>query len=249
MKLIALLSLLAAGSASAAITMAGDLMFTGFNADGNDNLAFVLLADYTANTNIYFTDNEWDGSAFNTGESFFHWSNPVNLTAGTVVSLNNLSGGTLGASTGTVVFDDATNTGVAAGNESIYAYIGTSYDTATPTFLSAIANEGFVNAGTGVLTNTGLTAGTNAIAFTGGVDIAAYNGARDTQTTWADYRSLLANTANWGSQNASGDQSSDSIFPDVPFNTTSFSLVPEPGAALFLGLAGVGLIARRRRHV
>jgi hypothetical protein len=47
----------------------GSIAFTGFNADGNDNLAFVALETIAAGTVITFTDNEWGGSSFNTGES------------------------------------------------------------------------------------------------------------------------------------------------------------------------------------
>ena len=52
----------------------GSIAFVGYNADGNDNLAFVALEPIAAGTVIHFTDNEWDGSAFNTGESTWSWT-------------------------------------------------------------------------------------------------------------------------------------------------------------------------------
>lgn len=47
----------------------GSIAFVGFNADGSDNVAFVALEDLPPGTVIFFQDNEWTGSAFNTGES------------------------------------------------------------------------------------------------------------------------------------------------------------------------------------
>lgn len=43
----------------------GSIAFTGFNADGNDGLAFVALAAIPPGTTIFFSDREWTGSGFN----------------------------------------------------------------------------------------------------------------------------------------------------------------------------------------
>ena len=48
--------------ASAQQLNAGDLMCVGFNADGNDDLAFAALAAIPTNSTIYFRDDEWDGT-------------------------------------------------------------------------------------------------------------------------------------------------------------------------------------------
>jgi hypothetical protein len=48
----------------------GSIAIVGFNADGNDNLAFVALVDIPAGETIYFEDNEWNGTSFiDTNES------------------------------------------------------------------------------------------------------------------------------------------------------------------------------------
>ena len=60
---------------------AADLSFTAFNAD-EDGFAMVALADIAANTKVWFTDNEWNGSAFNTGESYSSW-----VSGASVISL------------------------------------------------------------------------------------------------------------------------------------------------------------------
>lgn len=206
----------------------GDIAFVGFNSDGNDNLAFVTLVPIEAGTQIHFTDNEWTGSSFNTGESGFTWTANATIPAGTIVTIDNIGSGTIGSNLGTVAFFDSTNRGIANSTEIIYAYVGTP---TTPTaFLTAIGNNtltGTNGGGTTVtLSGTGLTAGTNAIEFASkdaDADIAAYAGSRSGQTSFSDYRSLINNPANWQTQDASGDQSADGIAPDLPFSTNAFT--------------------------
>lgn len=198
----------------------GDIAFTGFNADGDDNLAFVALAPITAGVEIHFTDNEWTGSAFNTGESGFTWTASGDIAAGTIVTIDNVST-TVTSNLGTVVFFDATNKGISNSDEILYAYQGS---TEVPTvFLTAIANDTLT---TGATLPTGLTAGVNAIEFAAtdaDMDIGAYNGPRSGQNDFAGFLPLLNNPAQWITQDASGDQSDDSTPPDVPFSTTPFT--------------------------
>jgi uncharacterized protein len=249
-----LFSLAAPFTSRAAITSAGDLMFTGYNADGTDDLAFVLLQTYSANTVIYFSDNEWNGTGWtDTNESFFQWSSSVDLASGTIVTLGNIGGtGALASNLGSPSFAPVaipvSGRGLAASNESVYAYLGSTYDTTTPTFLAAFSNSGF-SASTGLLTNTGLTTGATATAFTNGHDVFAYTGDRTLQTSLGDYAALIGNTANWISEDGSGDQHQNGIGPDVPFNTTAFSAVPEPGTPLLLALvSSLGMLSYRRRY-
>ncbi|MEB3337699.1 MAG: choice-of-anchor I family protein [Leptolyngbyaceae bacterium] len=210
---------------------AGNIAFVGFNADGNDNLAFVALVDINAGDVIFFEDNEWNGTAFvDTNEGAFSWTATTLVSAGTIVRIDNIGSGTITASTGTAVDAAAlspsrgTNRGIGNSNEVIYAYQGTA---AAPTFITAIANSGF-SATTGTLTNTGLTVGVNTIDLSTGVDIAAYTGTRSGEASFAAYLPLINNPANWVTQDGSGDQSMDTVAPDVPFSSTAFAL----GAAL-----------------
>ncbi|AFY32951.1 ExeM/NucH family extracellular endonuclease [Calothrix sp. PCC 7507] len=207
---------------------AGNIAFVGFNADGNDNLAFVALVNIPAGETIYFEDNEWNGSSFaDTNEGAFSWTSTAAVAAGTIVRIDNIGTGTISASTGTVVASvtgRGGNRGIAAGDEVIYAYQGTP---GTPTvFLTAIANGGF-SAANGVLTGTGLTAGTNAIDLSSvddDADIGAYNASRSGQTSFASYLSLINNPNNWVTQDGTGDQSADGTPPDVPFSATGFTV-------------------------
>src|SRR5689334_22623560 len=74
----------AAGPTSLA---AGDIAIIGFNFDEIDELAFVLLRDVGAGTQITFTDNGWQSTgAFHTGEGSFTWTAATALAAGTVIA-------------------------------------------------------------------------------------------------------------------------------------------------------------------
>jgi uncharacterized protein len=206
---------------------AGSIAFVGFNADGTDNIAFVALADISVGETIIFEDNEWNGTAFvDTNEGAFSWTATVSVTAGTVVRIDNIGSGTITANVGTAtspVAGRGSNRGVSGDNEVIYAYQGTA---TAPTFITAIANSGF-SATTGLLTGTGLTAGTNAIDLSTvdtGADIASYNGLRTGQSNFSAYGTLINNPNNWVTQNASGDQGADGTAPDLPFDATAFTL-------------------------
>ncbi|MEI6445398.1 MAG: choice-of-anchor I family protein [Nostocales cyanobacterium ELA583] len=208
----------------------GNIAFVGYNADGNDNIAFVALVDINPNEVIIFEDNEWNGTAWvDTNEGAFSWTATSLVTAGTIVRIDNIGSGTITASTGTVVDASVlspsrgTNRGIGGGDEIIYAYQGSA---TSPTFITAIASGGF-NATNGLLTNTGLTAGQNALDLStldDDADIAAFNGLRNGQTNFAAYLPIINNPTNWIAQDAAGDQSIDSTAPDVPFSSTAFTL-------------------------
>ncbi|WP_456619830.1 MULTISPECIES: beta strand repeat-containing protein [unclassified Bradyrhizobium] len=209
---------------------AGSIAFTGFNGDGNDNLSFVALTDIPQGTVINFTDSNWNGTSFSTGsnaESTIAWTATSAIPAGTVIDINNIGKGTFGTSAGSATFTNANNTGLSNDSEVVYAYIGTS---TAPTFLAAISNVGYATSD-GTLTGTGLIAGQTAVSFTGGLDIVGYNGPRAGLAGFADYLAAIGNTANWQTQNGSGDQSADGNTPDAPFPTTAFTLAA-PAAQL-----------------
>ena len=219
----------------------GSIAIVGFNADGNDNLAFVALVDIPAGETIYFEDNEWNGTSFiDTNESAFSWTATTPVSAGTIVRIDNIGSGTITTSTGTVVTPvtgRGTNRGLAAGDEVVYAYQGS--PGAPTTFITAIANGGF-NATNGSLTGTGLTVGTTALDLStvdDDADIGAYNGSRSGQTSFSAYLSLINNAANWLTQDGTGDQSVDGVAPDVPFSTEAFTLGAGGGSNPTVNLA------------
>ncbi|WP_353932537.1 endonuclease/exonuclease/phosphatase family protein [Okeanomitos corallinicola TIOX110] len=207
---------------------AGNIAFVGFNADGNDNIAFVALVDINPNEVIIFEDNEWNGTAWNdTNEGAFSWTSDSLISAGTIIRIDNIGSGEITSSTGTItqpVAERGNNRGLSASGEVLYAYQG---DGNSPTFITAIAAGGFSESN-GTLTNTGLTAGVNALDLSSlvanGADIAAFNSDRTGAADFADYLPIINNPSNWIAQDGSGDQSIDTVAPDVPFSNTAFTL-------------------------
>ena len=188
----------------------GSIAFVGFNADGNDSLAFVALAALPAGMTIFFSDREWTGSAFNSGEGGWSWTAPAtDVAAGTVITISDISdqdGVPISANIGTA----AGGSGLGADNEIVYAYVGP--DANTPTaFLTAVANDTFTVDG-GTLAGTGLTVGVDALQFNGvdpDTDVAAFNGSRGDQADFSAYAAIINNPANWITQDGTGDQSAD----------------------------------------
>ncbi len=194
-------------------TSAGDIAFLAWNSDGGDDIAFVALVDISASAQIYFTDNEWNGSAFtDVNEGELTWTNAGStLSAGSVVVFTDpISSGT--ANVGTL---SGSGWNLGASNEWIYALLSapaTSYGS-PPTFLAAMAND----AGSGWLTNTGLTEGTHAIDFNDDNDGYEYTGARTGQSSFSDYLTIIHNSSNWQIETADGELI-------LPISTTAFSV-------------------------
>jgi len=189
----------------------GDIALIAYNADGGDDFAFVALVDIPANESIYFTDNEWNGSAFNDlNEGELTWTYTSILSAGSVVVLSDVATSP-SANVGSI---SGSGFNLGASNEWFYAltsFPATSY-VSNPTFLAAFAND----AGSGWLTSTGLTEGTTAVDFNDDNDGYQYTGARTGETSLADYRTLIYNTSNWSIETSNGENI-------LPINTTSFS--------------------------
>ena len=209
-------------------TNPGDIAFVGYNADGNDDFAIVAIESIDGSgtpVTITFTDNAWDGSSFNATEGTLTWTVSTLIPAGTVITFNNLSA-TPTASVGSLSVISGT-LNLAATNEALFAITGT---TASPTaFLAAIANDDFTAAGS-TLTGTGLTVGTTANELDdvdADADVAIYTGSRS-----GDRSTLLAaiNTSatDWSTQDGTGDQSTDGTAPDLPFDTTAFTVSGSP---------------------
>jgi hypothetical protein len=179
---------------------AGDIAFVGFNTDGGtDAFAFVLLKAVNTGTAIRFTDKEWNGTMFNSGEGDMLWTADSSLAAGTIVTIQPDTA--FKASTGTLTGGGG---GLGKTGEQMFAITGT---VASPgTFLAAIGmgspNGGLVANGADMdktsLVPAGLTLGTNA------VNVANMN-AKYTGTLTGDAASLLASISDAAQWTSLGD--------------------------------------------
>ena len=164
---------------------AGDIAFTGLNADGADNLSFVALVDIAAGTNFFITDNEvltGSGGQFNDlSEGVIKWENTTGdvIPAGTSVVLDSTSNaGILTFSSGTATVETG-EINLSSSGDGVFAYQTSTdvYNTGTNSFLAHIVAEekkSFRNSenqfvGDSVLNaETGLTYGVNAVNISGG---------------------------------------------------------------------------------
>ena len=90
-----MLAAAAAATAPAHALGTSDLAFTSFNAD-EDGFSVVTYVDIAAGTKVFFTDNEFVGGAFNTGESYSNWtSGAAQVGTGTVIRFSQVDVATL----------------------------------------------------------------------------------------------------------------------------------------------------------
>ncbi len=180
----------------------GSVAFVGFDADG-DSFAFVVLEPMPEGQQITFTDAEWDGVAFGSSAGVV-WSVPEG-----------------GVEPGMVF----TNEGLAlaATDEALFAVRGS---VASPVaFLAALSSDG--DNGFGTLSGTDLTIGTTAIDFSGTAakdgDVMAYTGTRVIKGChYSGFLPLINDPTHWISEGGTGNQSTNGVPPDVPFDTTRF---------------------------
>jgi hypothetical protein len=194
------------------------IAFTGLNTDGDNDIAFVAMANIAGDRTI-----EFGGASINSTDHWT-WTPPAaGVTAGTVIRIDHIH------SQGGITTDIGTVTGsgdLSGQNEAVFAFTSE----ITPNglernYIAAISNSTFQAAGSD-LASVGLTVGENALEFGSHVDIATYTGPRSDlpNGTTADYLAHLMSTANWISQSGSGDQSHDSVAPDIPFSPIRFDL-------------------------
>jgi flavodoxin len=200
----------------------GDIAFIGYNSDGDDDFSFVVLEDLPAGTDIFFTDEEWDGSAFGTGEDDIIWNTGGStISKGTVIVFNDITAnGTMTVNVGSIVQGSMN---LAGSGEILFAYTSSDGNTRNvDTFIAAITNDSGAN-----LTGTGLTQGSTAVFLTSGVDVAEFEGARDGNTKSGYISEINDIASNWTEDNGSGDQSANVL----PFDSSSFTITNPPTLA------------------
>lgn len=175
----------------------GDLMIVTVNADDDKNFDFVPLIDLDNGTVIYFTDNAWDGSTLNTNEGTINYTASSVITAGTVISFPGSVGG------------DWSSTGggfnCSASGDNILVYQGSSE---SPSFILGVgwaSGTPWISSGT-VSTNDSfipseLSEVANTIVSLGTSDNYQYNTANGTSGTKSELLALMADGANFNSDN------------------------------------------------
>lgn len=204
----------------------GDLLFVGWDSDNND-IAFVATTDIAPGEVIYFTDDEWDGTAFLGSEQLIEWTVPTGgLDAGTVVTIDmDPVADTISYDVGGTVDYIKGGYDIAGRDEMFWAYQGTrSGNTVTPTnFVAVIANEATgADTQTPNLDNTGLTTSNGAVIIDGDEDYMEWTGDADLSdpVNRDDLIASILDLDNWTTADGTGNSNPagegfDLSVPDV----------------------------------
>ena len=218
---------------------AGDIAFTGLNADGSDNLSFVVMVDIAVGSSFFISDNEvlvGSGGQFdNFGEGTVKWENTTDsiILAGTSIVIDSTASGTITASSGTATKADG-SINLSASGDGVFAYQTSddTYDKNVNTFLAHITaadlksfrdgSNSFV-AGTVLNAETGLTYGVNAIDISGGSG-SPDGGKHDRGVTKGSKEQLLSEINsydNWTTETSDGTLI-------LPLSNESYEITAEP---------------------
>ncbi len=204
---------------------AGDISFTALNVDGDDDFAIVALVDLSANSTIYFSDNEpnADGTGFlDFNEGTLEWNTGGStISAGTIVVFTDTdasSNPSFGASVGTLsvaAFDAGMN--LSGTGDALYAVVGSPDGNNISAWLAGIQNAAGSEGAN--FNQTGLTSGTTFIEFyvTSSPDGGYYSGVRSGKSSFSDYLALLGDNTNWTEDVSNGENI-------LPISTTAFSV-------------------------
>lgn len=173
-------------------------MFVAFDADGDDGFAIVALVPIANGTSIKF---------FDTNGTEITWTATANVAPGTVIIFESVQNASASVNIGSV--NRMSGFTINAENWSIVAQDG-----ATNTCLAAIKNESDLNP---------LSVGCEGVLSANYIvdidldeDVMIYTGPTVCNTTLADCQAMIANPANWTTEDGAGDQSIDGMGVDFP---------------------------------
>jgi len=239
-SLLAVCTLGLAAAAPALAQNPGDLAFTAWNAD-EDGWTLVALVDLPAAGRIFFTDNDFDGVRFGTGEGFLQWDLPAaGVAEGTPVRFSRIDSATAAAASlgqlQRLWLPGSTAPQLAQAGDTLYAYLGSNAQTPT-LFLGAVTTEAAAQVAAR-LAGTGLEPGRTALVLAPATEFAEYTGPRSF-TNLPQWQAAINGASAW-------TQASGATFAlDTP-SLAPFTPVPEP-AAWWLGLAAAAWLWRRQR--
>jgi len=182
----------------------GDIMFVGFSADNTgtnaiEGISFVAMQSIPATTQIVFSD----------GEGSITWTAPgTAIDAGTVITLSHTQNSSISATIGSVVRSGG-NFNIADANEAIDAVEDAGC-------LAGIAN----NIAEPMPNCTSLSS-SYIVRISGDEDVMVYSGPTTCNGTLAECIAMIANPANWSTEDGTGDQSNNGIYPDFPGDVPS----------------------------
>ncbi|WP_299064859.1 T9SS type A sorting domain-containing protein [uncultured Polaribacter sp.] len=201
----------------------GDIAIIGFNVEttvGDKDFSILALADISANSTIYITDNEPNGAGgFTSGEGALSWftGNSI-IKQGTVVVFSNVVDDTSrSVSIGSVSEPDAGFNPTE--KDGLFIYTGTDENTVTNFIYGLrIGNDATQS---GDLTGTSLITGTThaIIDNTASPDGGYYNGSKSSESIYSNYLTLISDKSNWSTTNGNGEDHT------IPFSKESFTIL------------------------
>ncbi|MGV3764656.1 MAG: T9SS type A sorting domain-containing protein [Chitinophagaceae bacterium] len=228
----------------------GDIAFLHANADAPKDFSWVALVNIAAGTEIFFTEDGWNGTAFYPAitEAHILWTSPIGgITAGTVVNIaETVTANTFTCSHGTAVLaSTSTDTwDFSTAGDQILAYTGTvqnptlfiagitvDYNSLTYNATTMWSTNGLSNITSSALP-PGLTNGVNAIAVINAnngteLDNNRYN-CTITSGTKSQLLAAINNYTNWEGHNTTTYTSC----------ATSFTVIPDALPVTLAGFTG-----------
>ena len=201
--------------------MAGDILFVGFNADGDKDFAILTMKNLTANTIIYFTDNEPNatGDGYSDSEGVLKWNTGISvIPQGTVIQFSDVDSSSninFGSSLGVLTVENAGFNINASDGDSVYATYGNPVNNSVTTWITGIQNNN--NALETNFNATGLNINSNYIVIdaTASKDGGEYTGIKSNKIA-GEYAALIVDENNWTTSTTDGESF-------LPFTSTSFS--------------------------
>lgn len=203
----------------------GDIAFVGYNGDGDDDFAILVLVDIPAHSTIYFTDSGPDitGTGMDDlAEGVITWTTGSSeISAGTVVTFTDIDNDTNAAYGVSVGQIERSKSGfslaVGTSGDEIFATLGDPAQDQVSTWLAGI--EVHNHGRPANFDTSGLIPGANYLVIdtTQSKDGGEYTGVRS-QKTADEYRRLVNDQTNWTTDTEDGEKF-------VPFNTSNFTFL------------------------
>ena len=182
----------------------GDISITALANDLPDGISFVNWVPIPVDAELSFTDNAWDSAALLTNEgASLLWKNNTGsiIPVGTVIYISTLTA-SLSTDLGSV---KGALDGLSVTGENIFIYEGSA---ASPNLIYGLSNFAWITFGSATSNNSYLPTVlnvTNGNIVTGDFDNVQYSGVlapKDEKSSFAAYKTLVNDPANWTKNNA-----------------------------------------------